>query len=255
MNQKSVDSKKTVKVSKKKSGYWAEDDQLTYPSTIKFCDYVFPISVDPDRRNCLLGNTINLLDYLDHLDDSLSTGINEVILASGSMTDIKQILRRHGYCILNLPSFLTYPELTAFVHGLSLPMLINVQLPGVQAEHVVGIAPYKVSETQCVQYHLIDGSHPLRQPMEYSRENMDWCFDEFEKTLFGICFLPLAARSLEIVNSNGFEPRPGRPVCLAHDDAIPPSFGLRNVATRDQMSYMKVFKSLVTMFRQRKLVN
>ena len=253
--QKSVEPKKTVKVSKKKSGCWAEDDQLTTPSTIKFCDYVFPISVDPDRRNCLLGNTINLLDYLDHLDDSLSRGINEVILASGSMTDIKQILRRHGYCILNLPSFLTYPELTAFVQGLSLPMLINVQLPGVQAEHVVGIAPYKVSETQCVQYHLIDGSHPLRQPMEYSRENMDWCFDEFEKTLFGICFLPLAARSLEIVNSNGFEPRPGRPVCLAHDDAIPPSFGLRNVATRDQMSYMKVFKSLVKMFRQRKLVN
>ena len=64
------------------------------------------------------------------------------------MTDIKQILWRHG------------SELTAFVQGLSLPMLINVQLPGVQAEHVVGIAPYKVSET-CVEYHLIDGSHPL----------------------------------------------------------------------------------------------
>ncbi len=47
--QKSVEPKKTVKVSKKKSGYWAEDDQLTSPSTIKFCDYVFPISVDPDR--------------------------------------------------------------------------------------------------------------------------------------------------------------------------------------------------------------
>ena len=47
--QKSVEPKKTVKVSKKKSGYRAEDDQLTSPSTIKFCDYVFPISVDPDR--------------------------------------------------------------------------------------------------------------------------------------------------------------------------------------------------------------
>ena len=103
--QKSVEPKKTVKVSKKKSGYRAEDDQLTSPSTIKFCDYVFPISVDPDRRNCLLGNTINLLDYLDHLDDFFSRGINEVILASGFMTDIKQILRRHGYCILNLLIF------------------------------------------------------------------------------------------------------------------------------------------------------
>ena len=57
-----------------------------------------------------------------------------MILASGSMTDTKQILWRHGYYILDLPSFLMYPELTAFVHGLSLPMLINVQLPGVQAE-------------------------------------------------------------------------------------------------------------------------
>ena len=91
-------------------------------------------------------------------------------------------------------------------------MLINVQLPGVQAEHVVGIAPYKV-DTHCAEYHLIDGFYPLRQPMEYSHENMDWCFDEFKKIISGILFLPLAARSLEIVKSNGFEPRPGRPVC------------------------------------------
>ena len=84
---------------------------------------------------------------------------------------------------------------------------------------------------------------------------MDWCFDEFEKILSGICFLPLVNRSVEIIKSNGFERRPGRPVCLVHDDAIPPSFGLRNVVTRDQMSYIKIFKSLVTMFRQRKLVN
>ncbi len=47
--QKSVEPKKTVKVSKKKSGYRAEDDQLTSPGTIKFCDYIFPISVDPDK--------------------------------------------------------------------------------------------------------------------------------------------------------------------------------------------------------------
>ena len=90
--------------------------------------------------------------------------------------------------------------------------------------------------------------------MEYSCENMDWCFDEFKKILSSICFLPLVNRSVEIVKSNGFEPHLSRPVSLAHDDAIPPNFGLRNVVTRDQMSYMKIFKSLVTMFRQRKLV-
>ena len=156
---------------------------------------------------------------------------------------------------MNLPSFLTQPELTAFVQGLSLSILINVQLPGVQVEHVVGIAPYKVSDTHFAEYHLIDGAHPLRQPMEYSCEKMDWCFDEFEMILSGICFLPLALRSLEIVKSNGFEPRPGRPVCLSNVDVIPHNFGLRNVVTRDQMSYMNIFKSLVTMFRQRKLVN
>ncbi len=88
--------------------------------------------------------------------------------------------------------------------------------------------------------------------MEYCCENMDLCFDEFEKILSGICFLPLAARSLEIVKSNGFEPHLGRPVCLYNVDVIPPNFGLRNVVTRDQMSYMKIFKSLVPMFRQGK---
>ena len=56
-------------------------------------------------------------------------------------------------CILYFESsfFFAHPELTAFVQGLSLPMLINVQLPGIRAEHVVGIAPYKVSETHCVE--------------------------------------------------------------------------------------------------------
>ena len=89
--------------------------------------------------------------------------------------------------------------------------------------------------------------------MEYSRENMDWCFDEFEKILSGICFLPLVNRSFEIVKSNGFEPCQGRPVCLSNVDVIPHKFGLRNVVTRDQISYMKIFKSLVTMFRQEKV--
>ena len=67
------------------------------------------------------------------------------------MTDIKRILQKHGYCILNLPCFLTYLELTAFVQGLSLSVLINVQLQRVQAEHVVGIAPYKLSTTLSIE--------------------------------------------------------------------------------------------------------
>ncbi len=46
---RSDDYLKTVKIAKKKGGYWAEDGQLTSPSIIKFCDYVFPISVDPDK--------------------------------------------------------------------------------------------------------------------------------------------------------------------------------------------------------------
>ena len=108
------------------------------------------------------------------------------------MTDIKQTLRKHGYSTLNLPSFLENPELTAFVQGLSLHMLINVRLPGVQEEHVIGIAPYKSSTTLSREYHLIDGSNPQsqRQPIEYSCENMDWCFNEFEKGYFWYLFPP-----------------------------------------------------------------
>ncbi len=40
--RKSVDPKKTVKVSKKKSGYSDEDDKLTSPSTISFVIMSFP---------------------------------------------------------------------------------------------------------------------------------------------------------------------------------------------------------------------
>ena len=71
---------------------------------------------------------------------------------------------------------------------------------------------------------------------------MDWCFDEFEKTLFGICFLPLAARSLKIMKSNGLEPCPGRPVYLPSVDSIPHNSGLRNVVTRGKMSYVEYFQ-------------
>ncbi len=80
--------------------------------------------------------------------------------------------------------------------------------------------------------------------MKYSHENMGWCFDEFEKILSGISSLSLAARSLEIVKSNGFVPHPSKPICLLNIDVIPPNFGLRNVVTRDQMSYMKISSHL-----------
>ena len=87
--------------------------------------------------------------------------------------------------------------------------------------------------------------------MEYSCENMDWCFDELGKIISGICFLLLVARSLKIVKSKGLEPCSGQPVCLSNVDGIPLIFGLRNVVTRDQMSYMEYITSLITMFRQK----
>ncbi len=56
--------------------------------------------------------------------------------------------------------------------------------------------------------------------MENSCENMDWCFDECEKILSGICFFPLVNKSLEMVTSSRFEPCPGRSVCLSNVDII-----------------------------------
>ena len=73
-----------------------------------------------------------------------------------------------------------YPELIALVQGLSHSMLMNVQL---LEEHVLCIAQYMPSTTHGVEYQLIDGSHHQRQPMEYSCQNTDQCFNEF-KNLF-----------------------------------------------------------------------
>lgn len=156
---------------------------------------------------------------------------------------------------MNIPCFLTYQELTAFVQNLNLPMLINVRLQGYQVEHVVGIAPYKSSATHNVEYHLIDGAHPQRQPMEYSHQNLNWCFDGLEKIISGFCFVPLAARSFKIVKSIGLKSREENPVCLYNVPGIPVDYAVRNVVTKDVSGFIACSKSLVAMFRQRKLVN
>lgn len=51
----------------------------------------------PRKEKCLLGKTMNLLDYLDHLDESICIGLQEVHLSPRSLTNIKQYPRKHRY--------------------------------------------------------------------------------------------------------------------------------------------------------------
>ena len=160
--------------------------------------------------NCLFGNTINLLDYLGHLDESRSRGINEVILHA-------QWLWSGMYCrnmdtVYWVSLVFWCSQNWKFFECLSLPMLINVKLKGIQVEHVVGIAPYKSSMNVKIHYHLIDVAHPKRKPMEFTSQNLDWCFDEFKKIHSGFCFFSIGACSINIAKSIGFEIHEGRPV-------------------------------------------
>ena len=40
---------------------------------------------------------------------------------------------------------------------------------------MIGISPYKSSETSQMEYYIIDGAHPEMKAMYFNKENIYWC--------------------------------------------------------------------------------
>jgi hypothetical protein len=225
---------------------------------------LLPIQVTREKSNCAFGNAVNLLTYINHFN----TGLKQKMMMLGAETqgcrfgEIQKLIYQSGYDVNVLPKISTFTELESFVTGMGIPMLINLELkfPSITLGHVIGISPYKSSETSPIEYHIIDGAHPEMKAMHFNRENIDWCCGndlKLGKINQGFVFVPGRKRILEMLrDKSGYHIVPGTAVCLTKnaknigkEDAKLPVIHERvlalNVSDKEKSEYVKMWKQLM----------
>lgn len=171
-----------------------------------------------------------------------------------------------------LPSISCYTELQSFVTELQLPMLVSLELDfsSVTYRHVIGISPYKSSETSQVEYHIIDGAHPEMRAIYFNQENIDWCCGQgisFNKIRHGFVFVPGMKRVHEMLqDKTGFNYVPGTAVCLTTSkrkrnrgekkgikivtDTTYERMSTMNVYNKEKSEYAKIWNQLMEKFKK-----
>jgi hypothetical protein len=225
---------------------------------------LLPIQVTREKLNCAFGNAVNLLTYINHFN----TGLKQKMMMLGVETqgcrfgEIQRLIHQCGYDVNVLPKMSTFTELESFVTRMDLPMLINLELkfPSITLGHVIGISPYKSSETSRIEYHIIDGAHPEMKAMHFNKENIDWCCGndlKLGKINQGFVFVPGRKRVLEMLrDKSGYHIVPGTAVCLTKnaknigkEDGKLPVIHERvlalNVSDKEKSEYVKMWKQLM----------
>ena len=248
-------------------------DNDTSPPVVN-SSILLPVRVTREKWNCAFGNTVNLLTYINHFN----TGLKREMLHLGSqkygcsLKDIHVLIKRCGYDIMVLPSISCYTELQSFVTELQLPMLVSLELDfsSVTYRHVIGISPYKSSETSQVEYHIIDGAHPEMRAIYFNQENIDWCCGQgisFTKIRHGFVFVPGMKRVHEMLqDKTGFNYVPGTAVCLTTSkrkrnrgekkgfryvrDTTYERMSTMNVYNKEKSEYAKIWNQLMEKFKK-----
>jgi hypothetical protein len=224
---------------------------------------LLPIQVTREKSNYLL-------TYINHFN----TGLKQKMMMLEAETqgcrfaEIQQLIYQCGYDVNVLPKISTFTELESFVTGMDLPMLINLELkfPLITLGHVIGISPYKSSETSQIEYHIIDGAHPEMKAMHFNKGNIDWCCGndlKLGKINQGFVFVPGRKRVLEMLqDKSGYHIVPGTAVCLTKnaknigkEDAKLPVIHERelalNVSDKEKSEYVKIWKQLINKHKKK----
>jgi hypothetical protein len=232
---------------------------------------LLPIQVTREKLNCAFGNAVNLLTYINHFN----TGLKQKMMMLGVETqgcrfgEIQRLIHQCGYDVNVLPKMSTFTELESFVTRMDLPMLINLELkfPSITLGHVIGISPYKSSDTSQIEYHIIDGAHPEMKAMHFNKENIDWCCGndlKLGKINQGFVFVPGRKRVLEMLqDKSGYHIVPGTAVCLTKNaknigkgDVKLPVIHERvlalNVSDKEKSEYVKIWKQLMDEHKKKK---
>ena len=250
-----------------KRNLYAPDNDYSPP--VVHSSVMLPIQVTREKLNCAIGNAVNLLTYVNHFN----TGLRQRMLPLVAQTkvcqfyEIQTLIKACGYDVFALPSITTFSELESFVTQMGIPILINLELKFrfVTFGHVIGISPYKLSEGNLIEYHIIDGAHPEMKAMHFNKENIDWCCGndlKLEKINEGFGFVPGRKRVLEMLNDkSGYDLVQGTAVCLTKTikkkgkekeelDTIERMLAL-NVCNKEKSEYVKIWKQLMDQHKKK----
>jgi len=251
-----------------KRNTYAPDNDFSPP--VVHSSILLPIQVTREKLNCAIGNTVNLLTYINHFN----TGLRQRMLPLGAQTkvcqffEIQTLIKACGYDVFAIPLITTFTELESFVTQMGIPVLINLELKFrfVTFGHVIGISPYKSSEGSQIEYHIIDGAHPEMKAMHFNKENIDWCCGndlKLKKINEGFGFVPGRKRVLEMLNDkSGYDLVQGTTVCLTKSIkkkgkqkeelvAIERLLAL-NVCNKEKSQYVKIWKQVIDEHKKKK---
>jgi hypothetical protein len=153
-----------------------------HPNPLSFSAQL-PILVLELIWNCLLGNTINTLAALGHLDhimksgvvsDLLQASVSSNILPNISIDSVNYVLQIHCYstAITKRRNQFDLRSIEQYATSHQYLMLVLLNMTNVlfqSRKHLIGIVP--LSQGDEVHMHIVEGSHPKKKT---SQSNKFW---------------------------------------------------------------------------------
>jgi len=175
----------TITVSQRLTGCRNQCDRAN-PTPLSFSAQL-PILVSEFKWNCLLGNTINTLAALGHLDHIMKSGgvsdllqvfVSSNILPNISIDSVNYSLQIHGYstAITKKRNQFNLISIEQYATSHRYPMLVLLNMTNVlyqSRKHLIGIVP--LSQGDEVHMHIVEGSHPKNKTIPLNQTNLGWC--------------------------------------------------------------------------------
>jgi hypothetical protein len=182
-----------------------------------------PIDITLENWNCVLGNFINLLHYINQIGYGIEAKLSTMSLTGReSLTNIRGVLRSYGYLTFTVPVFKSFEQLESMVRLFRLPIIANfrIQVLGRSYEHVIGIAPRKM-ESGSIEFDLIDGGHPMKRAIPFNYHSFVWSCGADATLEHALAFVP-SPRLVHHMFFRGYKHKPGHVVSLTSNKTIFP---------------------------------
>ena len=99
-----------------------------------------------------------------------------------------------------------FEDLSHYAHLMKLPMVVSMKMSfndnATKYGHIIGLCPYFSSGCSQLKISIIEGAHPQLQPIQFTKENIEWCCGDESQTKFGgFAFFPGKGLSKRLLHS------------------------------------------------------
>jgi hypothetical protein len=145
----------------------------------------------------------------EHIDEGLSslTRLGDLGCKKGNLVcELSLIFQNIGYHTFLLPCEMDFEDLSYYAHLMKLPMVVSMKMSfndnATKYGHIIRLCPYFSSGCSQLKISIIEGAHPQLQPIQFTKENIEWCCGDESQTKFGgFAFFPGKGLSKRLLHS------------------------------------------------------